>query len=415
MSTLAKIVPIPKGDYNASATYNSLDIVRYNGKLWMCKVDGITGITPAEGDYWMLIVQDGSGANTLDALQDTNISSASNNDILLFNATSGKWENTPFISPSTSFASLTDVQLTSLANGQIPIYNSTSGKWENGNIPSTSPSWNTLTGKPFNTIDTNHFKVTNNNMSVHMPQYYVEVDGANLAGTYQTSAEPVVVPDGALSKPFTLILKNISTTKKWITKTYNSGGGFYVKEASGSTVYRFQMYLNGKDTYASSSKSNYSVDLQYAHATSSSNYTGDYVRLRYIPRYAEIEKNFFYNAESAYSPNYSWIDFMQVYDYYTQITTEQRQFNIYGGYTYLLVVYSYKASDNSYAGMNISFVACPNVTSPTPTGIPIKTAGSGISISYDNESQILGAIIVKASSATYNLDACLYRLGTTYY
>ena len=57
MATLAKVVPIPKGNYSASATYNSLDIVRYNGKSWMCKQDSVTGITPAESAYWMLVVQ----------------------------------------------------------------------------------------------------------------------------------------------------------------------------------------------------------------------------------------------------------------------------------------------------------------------------------------------------------------------
>ena len=93
MSTLAKVVPIPKGAYSASATYNSLDIVRYDGKSWMCKVDGITNITPSEGTYWMMIVQDGGGATSLSSLSDVTVSSPSNGQILLYNSTSGKWEN----------------------------------------------------------------------------------------------------------------------------------------------------------------------------------------------------------------------------------------------------------------------------------------------------------------------------------
>ena len=64
MSKLAKIVPKPKGAYSASVTYNSLDIVRNSGKSWICKQDNVTGVTPADGAYWMMIAQDGSGTDT---------------------------------------------------------------------------------------------------------------------------------------------------------------------------------------------------------------------------------------------------------------------------------------------------------------------------------------------------------------
>ena len=64
MSRIAKIVPKPKGAYNSSTTYNSLDIVRNSGKSWICKQDNVRNVTPADGDYWMLISQDGSGTET---------------------------------------------------------------------------------------------------------------------------------------------------------------------------------------------------------------------------------------------------------------------------------------------------------------------------------------------------------------
>ena len=153
MSTLAKVVPIPKGTYSSSATYNSLDIVRYNGKSWMCKQDSITNITPAEGDYWMMIAQDGSGVNNLTELQDTNISSPSNGQILLYNSTSGKWENSNF-SQTSALNDLTDVTISSASNGQALLYNSTSGKWENSNFSQTS-DLNDLTDVTISNAETN--------------------------------------------------------------------------------------------------------------------------------------------------------------------------------------------------------------------------------------------------------------------
>lgn len=59
MGRIAKIIPIPKGDYNATETYNSLDWVRYEKKNWVCKKDGTKGVTPSDGDNWMMILLDG--------------------------------------------------------------------------------------------------------------------------------------------------------------------------------------------------------------------------------------------------------------------------------------------------------------------------------------------------------------------
>ena len=60
MEAIGKIVLIPKGNYDASATYNHLDWVRYQGKAWVCKQDNITNVTPVEGTTWTLLAEDGS-------------------------------------------------------------------------------------------------------------------------------------------------------------------------------------------------------------------------------------------------------------------------------------------------------------------------------------------------------------------
>ena len=100
MSTLAKVVPMPKGTYSSSTTYNSLDIVRYNGKSWMCKVDNTQNVTPSDGATWMLLNQDGAGATSLDQLSDVGIADLANNDTLVYNSTSGKFENSPVPTPT---------------------------------------------------------------------------------------------------------------------------------------------------------------------------------------------------------------------------------------------------------------------------------------------------------------------------
>lgn len=67
MSSLAKIVMRPRGNYKATDTYLSLDWVRYLGKVWVSKIDNNIGHTPEEGEYWALLVQDGSGGSGGDA------------------------------------------------------------------------------------------------------------------------------------------------------------------------------------------------------------------------------------------------------------------------------------------------------------------------------------------------------------
>ena len=139
MSTLAKVVPIPKGSYSSSATYNSLDIVRYDGKSWMCKQDSVTGVTPTDGTYWMLIVQDGGGATSLTNLSDVTVSSPSNGQILLYNSNSGVWENSNF-TQTASLDDLTDVTITSVADNNILVYDSATSKWKNAEYPTSSPA-----------------------------------------------------------------------------------------------------------------------------------------------------------------------------------------------------------------------------------------------------------------------------------
>ena len=53
MASAGRILIMPKGNYDANATYEMLDMVYYNGKTWLAKKT-TTGIEPsaANSEYW---------------------------------------------------------------------------------------------------------------------------------------------------------------------------------------------------------------------------------------------------------------------------------------------------------------------------------------------------------------------------
>lgn len=60
MAIAGRVMMLPKGAYDASATYGKLDIVTYDGAAWVARQD-VSGIAPVEGEYWMKLVSDGDG------------------------------------------------------------------------------------------------------------------------------------------------------------------------------------------------------------------------------------------------------------------------------------------------------------------------------------------------------------------
>ena len=53
MASAGRILILPKGNYNASTTYDMLDLVNHNGKSWLAKKTS-KGIEPsdANSEYW---------------------------------------------------------------------------------------------------------------------------------------------------------------------------------------------------------------------------------------------------------------------------------------------------------------------------------------------------------------------------
>lgn len=55
MATAGRILIMPKGAYNASTTYEMLDLVTYNGSAWIAKKT-VVGIAPVDGEYWQCLL-----------------------------------------------------------------------------------------------------------------------------------------------------------------------------------------------------------------------------------------------------------------------------------------------------------------------------------------------------------------------
>lgn len=96
--TISNLAP----DFNTTAgsTYAKDDCVLYNGNLKQCiNPNGTTSGTFIDADWTDIKAVDvgsgggGGGSSTLAGLNDVNLSSLSNNQVLKYNATSHKWEN----------------------------------------------------------------------------------------------------------------------------------------------------------------------------------------------------------------------------------------------------------------------------------------------------------------------------------
>lgn len=61
---LGKFVMIPRGDYDSSVTYSKLDLVYYDNKTWISKVDNNTNIIPSTTNsyYWGIVCEGMQGA-----------------------------------------------------------------------------------------------------------------------------------------------------------------------------------------------------------------------------------------------------------------------------------------------------------------------------------------------------------------
>lgn len=63
-TSLGRVQPLYKGEYNPATVYYRLDNVYYQGNTYVCKVESVTGVTPAEvSNYWQLVAHKGEQGN----------------------------------------------------------------------------------------------------------------------------------------------------------------------------------------------------------------------------------------------------------------------------------------------------------------------------------------------------------------
>ena len=64
-----RVMPIPKGPYDAAAVYNILDMVTLNNKLWIAKQSNFSNQEPVQtNEYWMLAVDGTTDVKALEQL-----------------------------------------------------------------------------------------------------------------------------------------------------------------------------------------------------------------------------------------------------------------------------------------------------------------------------------------------------------
>lgn len=67
---LGPVLSVPKGDWNATTTYERLNIVRHNSASWICNVATSKGVEPAEGSTdWYLQVKDTSSVSSVNGMK----------------------------------------------------------------------------------------------------------------------------------------------------------------------------------------------------------------------------------------------------------------------------------------------------------------------------------------------------------
>lgn len=79
-ASAGRVLIIPKGNWNAEATYTGLDVVRHNGASWICK-NTCTNIEPNETntDHWQMMSMDGQSGTVINV--DAEVSDTSENPV----------------------------------------------------------------------------------------------------------------------------------------------------------------------------------------------------------------------------------------------------------------------------------------------------------------------------------------------
>ena len=226
---------------------------------------------------------------------------------------------------------------------------------------------------------------------VQVPSFYVEL---SVAPTAQT---PIVVPDGTLSKPFRLILRNVGSSN--ITIGAGSSAVFMKEQTSATVKSIYTTYRVSSYSYK-----NGSASVRIYPASSTSQTYPSIADLTYDPK---VEKLIF-----EYTPIYDYSDFLGVKEAGSGVDSSTgRILYTSKNESLMILTHEYNASTGVYRGQHAYFVFTPNVDNPVPQSIAMgASSNTGISITFANEDESTGKITIKASASTYYVGFTAYRV-----
>lgn len=203
---------IPISDTEIPAIIELARTEQYNAEAWAVGqrngVD-VPNTDPAyhnNAKYWA-----GHTTSSISGLSDVDVDGLTNGQILKYNSTSQKWENSNESGGGASaLTDLTDVSLSLPSDGQALIYDSDNNEWVNGDIPDTD-ALEDLTDVTLST-PTNGQVLKYNSTSQKWENANESGGGGGVSNLYELSDVTIALPDGGQ------VLTYDSVTGKWINQ-----------------------------------------------------------------------------------------------------------------------------------------------------------------------------------------------------
>ena len=175
------------------------------------KTGGSTSITVKAGERSLYYLESAgiyveSNSTLIGRNADVTITSPSNGEALIYNSTSGDWENGTVSASVAALDDIGDVTITGVANTEVIKYNSTSGDWENGSVAYSEVSGTPTLATVATTGAYSDLSGTPTLATVATTGAYSDLSGLPTLGTAAaedvgTSANNVVQLDGTAKLP----------------------------------------------------------------------------------------------------------------------------------------------------------------------------------------------------------------------
>ena len=135
MVSAGRVLIIPRGAWSNLETYEMLDIVSLDGVSYIGRKQsvGVNPSTDTQMQYWQPF---GTAAE---------IATTEKAGLVMPDGTTITIDEDGLIKATLEITGLDDVNITSIANGQILVYNSTTHKWENKNFSAGNISYDNRT------------------------------------------------------------------------------------------------------------------------------------------------------------------------------------------------------------------------------------------------------------------------------